>query len=175
MHHWTARNQRMWSLFTGFLIHVFIWKLLLKYASSWLEQTEYTCSFCRHDCHEWKNYNQILIKILLQAVGILYVHWQRTRQDHYAHAFLHKITAIHSEPYITITAIHLWIFTYGNHFQENSYTYLLTISNQSSLSKTNKTQDPTTSPKILRLNDCLPLLSMLWGVFCCNRSNRGDK
>lgn len=174
MHHWTARNQRMRNHFTGVLIHIFIWKLLLKYDFFRLEQTEYTCSFSRHDCHELKNYNQVLIKILLQAIGILYIHWQRTKQDHYVHAFLYKISAIHSEPYITITENHLWILTYGDHFQ-NSYAYLLTISSQSSLSKTNKNQKSTTSPKILWLHDCLPLLSTLLGVFCWNRSNREAK
>ena len=80
----------------------------------------------KDDCHEWKNYNQVLIERLLQAIGILYVHWQRTRQAHYVHVFLHKITAICSEPCITVTAFHVRMFTDGDHFQENSYAYLLT-------------------------------------------------
>lgn len=119
----------------------------MKYASFWLEQSEYTCSFSRHDCHEWKKYDQVLIKILLQVVGILYVHWQRTRQDHHVHAFFHKITAIHSEPHSTITDSHLGIFTFSDQFQQNSYAYLLTASSQSSLSKTNKNWEPITSQK----------------------------
>lgn len=142
MHHWTARNQRMWNHFTGFLIHIFIAVEICFFliGTKWIY-----FSFSRHDWHEWKN--QVLIKILFQTVGIFSVHWQRTRQDHYVHAFLHKITAIHSEPCITITAIHLWIFTYGDHFQGNSYAYLLIISSQSLLFKTNKNQEPTTVPR----------------------------
>lgn len=100
IHYWTARKERIWSNFTGFLIHIFIWKLLLKYVPFWLEQTEYSCSFFRHDCHEGKNYNQVLIKLLLQAAGILYLHRQRGRQNHYVHAFLQKITVICTVPVI---------------------------------------------------------------------------